>query len=438
MLADFKKHIADSFPELYKSKVLVAISGGVDSVVLARLLHLSNIEIALAHCNFQLRGEESNQDQVFVESLAKKLNCPCFVTHFETEKEVRKSGESIQLTARKLRYKWFYEVAKQQNYRYIATAHHLNDSLENYLMHSIRGTGIKGLLGVPQQTHSVIRPLLPFSKKALQQEAKRQGWEWREDVSNQKNNYFRNRIRNKVIPLLEEENPNLLSSFQQTLRHLQQTNDLLEDYSALLFKELISEKKDFYTISLEKLKNFPHPNAVLYQLLHPFGFTDWQSVYDLMLAETGKQVFSETHILEKNRNELLIFVNSQTPNKAPIYLNKTDKVIKFANSILEVEEVETRQETANNIAYVDAEKITFPLSLRLVNNKDFFIPLGMKGSKKVNHFLRDEKVPTSLKKQTWVLCSNETIVWVVNHRINERFKVTENTKKCLKISCIKA
>lgn len=437
MLANFKKHIDASFPKLAQRKVLVAVSGGVDSVVLARLLHMANIQIGIAHCNFHLRGEASKQDQFFVEKLAKELDCPFYTIDFKTEKEAKLAGESIQLTARKLRYAWFYGVAEQHHYHCIATAHHVNDSLENYVMHSIRGTGLKGLLGVPQQTQKVIRPLLPFSKKDIQQEAEHQHWKWREDASNEKDMYFRNRIRHQVVPLLEQENPNLLDSFRQSLHHLQQANDLLEDYSALLFDQLLTPKGNHYSLAIKKLMATPHPKAVLYQLLHPFGFTDWESVYRLIDAETGKQVCSNTHVLEKNRDQLLIFVKKTTAKYPEIEVKITDKVVKLATSILQFEAVEQIEETAKHIAYLDADKLSFPLLLRLANNEDVFIPLGMKGKKKVNHFLRDEKIPTSIKKQTLVLCSNEAVVWVVNHRINEKFKVTENTNRCLKISCLK-
>lgn len=438
MLANFKKHIDTSFPKLAQSKVLVAVSGGVDSVVLARLLHMANIQIGIAHCNFHLRGEASKQDQFFVEKLAKELGCPFHTIDFETEKEAKLAGESIQLTARKLRYAWFYGVAEQHHYYFIATAHHVNDSLENYVMHSIRGTGLKGLLGVPQQTQKVIRPLLPFSKKDIQQEAERQHWKWREDASNEKDTYFRNRIRHQVVPLLEQENPNLLASFQQTLHNLQQSHNLLEDYSTLLFKELISEEKNYYVLELHKLKKLQHPDAALYQLLNSFGFTDWQSVYELKDAETGKQVLSETHTLEKNRDQILIFINQKQANNIEIDISETDKVVKFGHSVLELEEVEKIGEVAKQIAYLDRQKLKFPLSMRLAKTTDRFYPLGLQKQKKVSHFLRDEKVPTSIKKQTWVLCSNQEIVWVINHRISEKFKVTENTKKCLKISCLEA
>lgn len=437
MLTEFKQHINLKFPELRHHKVLVAVSGGVDSVVLVHLLHLNKIDIALVHCNFKLRSEQSDQDQAFVKQLALQLDVPFFTQDFNTAAEAEKNKESIQLTARKLRYEWFEKIAKENGYYYVATAHHLNDSLENYLMHSTRGTGLKGLLGVPEQNQNIIRPLLPFTKHQIENTAKSEGWEWREDASNQKNTYFRNRIRNTIIPLLEEENPNLLASFQQTQSNLQQSHDLLEDYSALLYKELISYKQDFYSLNLNKLQQFPNPNAILYQLLYPFGFTDWESVYALRTAETGKKITSNTHILEKNREEFLIFVNHNEENENLIHIPNADKVVKFANSFLHFEEVNAIEEIHKHIAYVDIAKLKFPLRLRKVNNEDYFFPLGMKRNKKVNHFLRDEKVPTSIKKQTWVLCDENAIVWVVNHRINEKYKVTEKTKKCLKISCLK-
>ena len=437
MLDKFKKHISSSFPMLNQKKILVAVSGGVDSVVLAHLLQMCTIKIALAHCNFKLRGTASNQDQIFVEALANQLNCPIYNTQFDTKKEAELAGESIQITARKLRYKWFYEITEEHDFQYIATAHHLNDSLENYVMHSIRGTGLKGLLGVPQQTHKVIRPLLPFSKNEVIDFAQKQNLKWREDASNAKDDYYRNRIRNQIIPLLKDENPNLLASFKQTLQHLQQSQNLLEDYSALLYKELITDHSTYYSLALDKLKTLPNPNAILYQLLHPFGFTDWESVYSLQNAETSKQIFSETHTLEKNRNQILIFINQEQTNNIEINILETNKVVKFGDSVLKLEVAEHLGELGNQIAYLDFNKLKFPLSLRWVKNEDRFFPLGLKHSKKVIHFLRDEKVPTSIKKQTWVLCSNQEIIWVVNYRISEKFKLTKNTKKCLKISCLK-
>lgn len=431
----FRKHIEVTFPSIFSKKVLVAVSGGIDSVVLVHLLHMLKINIALAHCNFQLRGEESQHDEQWIIHLARHLNLPYFSVRFDTVAEAKKQKESIQVAARRLRYTWFDGIANQHDFTYIATAHHLNDSLENYLMHSIRGTGIKGLLGVPQQTHQVIRPLLPFSKEELIVEAKKNNWTWREDTSNSKNAYFRNRIRNQIIPLLQKENPNLLSSFQQTLQHLQQSYDLLEDYTQLLFRQLITKEANYYRLHIGKLKNFPHAEAILFQLLQPFGFTDWESVYDLRYAETGKKIISSTHILEKNRDEFLILVKEEATISPKIYIQTNDKEVKFANSILRIEEVTHMEEIGHSIAYLDMDKLNFPLSLRKVNMEDTFSPLGMKESKKVIHFLRDEKVPTSIKMQTWVLCSKGHIVWVVNHRIDENYKVTENTKKCLKISC---
>lgn len=429
----FSKHIQENFPSLTSQKVVLAISGGVDSVVLAHLLQLSQVDFALAHVNFRLRGNESDVDEVFVKELAQQLGCPFHVQHFDTKKFAEDHGVSIQMAARDLRYAWFEELCAKENYQSLLTAHHANDSLETFFINFLRGTGLSGLTGIPENNQLVVRPLLIFSREEIEAFAKENDISWREDASNQSNAYLRNKIRNQVYPILKEENPDVISSFLKTQAHLQESEALLEDYTALLFSKIVKETSWGYELAIAELKKIPNPKAVLYQLLKDFGFTEWEDVYLLLEAQSGKRVFSKTHQLLKDR-EVLILEKIKEKEKGSFQVNCKEDLI-FSLGVLKQEKVEKIEEKTKNTAYFPIELLKFPLELRKWKPGDYFYPFGMKGKKKISDFLIDEKIPVTEKEKIWVLCNETDIIWIVNHRTDERYKI-QPTQTILKFNLI--
>ncbi len=432
----FQTHIESEFPELLDKPFLIATSGGVDSVVLAHLCFHLNLNFALAHCNFKLRGEESEGDARFVEQLAKSLNCKFFINEFQTENLAEEQKESIQMTARNLRYNWFRELVETTSYAYLLTAHHLNDSLETFIINLSRSTGIKGLTGIPSQNDYIRRPLLKFSKDEIIDFAKQYNIKWREDQSNETTKYVRNKIRHEVVPALMSLTPNFLNNFESSLQNLQDSELLLEDYTHLLFKTLVRKQEDRYDINIEKLKSFPNQKAILYQLLESFGFTAWDDVYHLLDAQTGKQVKSSTHLIVKDRDKLILSSLS-TKIFEPIEIKELQSHIDLDDFKLKIKEVKKLGDFASGIAYVDKSKLEFPLQLRTVQDGDYFHPFGMKGKKKLSDFLKDEKISPHLKSSQLLLCNgNEEVIWVLNLRTDERYKVEPTTKTILKIEIL--
>ncbi|MBW2962476.1 tRNA lysidine(34) synthetase TilS [Mesonia aestuariivivens] len=433
MLQEFQQHINLKFPDITHGKSLLTISGGIDSVVLAHLCKQIGINFSLAHCNFHLRGEESNQDEVFVKNLAKQLEVEVFTQAFQTEAYAKDHQLSTQLAARELRYSWFYELAAVNNFDYILTAHHANDSLETYLINTIRGTGINGLTGIPERNDKIVRPLLVFSRNQIEAFAKQNEISWREDSSNASDKYVRNKIRHHVIPQLTEENPKFLQSFQQTQQYLKDTASLLEDYTTILFSRLVKEINGKYFLNVKDVKETPHTKAVLFQLLQSFGFTEWNDVYDLLAAQTGKKVFSKTHQLVKDREVLILSAIEKTKDQI-ITIENEQAHIQWDHKQISIENVSQMNGFGQNIAYLSAQKIKYPLTLRKWQAGDRFIPFGMKGTKKLSDFLKDEKLSPLEKENTWVLISDEKIAWVVGYRIDQRFKVEPHTTTILKLN----
>lgn len=432
----FQTHIESEFPELLDKPFLIATSGGVDSVVLAHLCANLNLNFALAHCNFKLRAEQSEGDARFVEDLAKSLNCQFFLKEFDTESLAKEQKASIQITARTLRYDWFRELIQTNAYEYLLTAHHLNDSLETFMINLSRSTGIKGLTGIPSQNDYIRRPLLKFSKDEIIDFAKQHNIEWREDQSNASSKYLRNQIRHQVVTALKDLTPNFLQNFESSLQKLKDAENLLEDYTNLLFKTLVSKKENTYEIDIEKLKKFPNKKAILYQLLESFGFTAWEDVYHLVDAQTGKQVNSYTHLLVKDREKLILSTLS-TKTFEPVEIREGQTIVDLVNFKLRFEKVNQLGNFASNVAYVDKAKLKFPLSLRSVQQGDYFYPFGMKGKKKLSDFLKDEKISPHLKSSQLLLCNgNADIIWVLNLRTDDRYKVKPTTETILKIEIL--
>ena len=433
MLEIFQKHLETNLNMLHDGKLLLAISGGLDSVVLAHLCHQLNLKVSLAHCNFNLRGDESDADEAFVLQMAEDLEAEVFIECFETETYAKEQGLSIQMAARELRYTWFQELAEQLNFDYILTAHHADDNLETFLINFTRGTGLEGLTGIPEISGKLIRPLLPFSRDALEVYAIGQNIAWREDSSNASTKYLRNKLRHDIIPILKQMNPQLLHNFQTTLSNLQDSQDLIDDSVVRIQKKMTLAEDGQIKLDVHKLKKLSNPKAYLYQLLKDFNFTAWMDVVNLLDAQSGKQVYSSTHRLLKDRDFLLLSeIDSETEAEA-IAIEKNEKEVSGPFGTLFFEKVDTISETAPNISYVDAEKLIFPLTLRKWEEGDVFYPLGMKGKKKLSKYFKDEKLSLIEKEQVWILESAGDVVWVVGKRADDRFKVTENTTNILKI-----
>jgi tRNA(Ile)-lysidine synthase len=433
MQQKFQNHINANLSLLKEKRLLLAVSGGIDSMVLFYLCHQLNLDIRVAHCNFQLRGAESDEDEKFVKSQCEKLDILLFVNHFDTKKFAEKEKLSIQVVARKLRYDWFNSLLINNDYDYILTAHHLDDSLETFLINFTRGSGLDGLTGVPQQNGTIVRPLLPFSRIEIEAFAKENKVEWREDSSNASDKYLRNKLRHDVIPMLKELNPSLLDSFQKTISNLQQAQTLVDDASRIVYRKVVTDINFQKRINLLELMQLPNYQAYLYQWFEPFGFRDWDSINDLATAQSGKQVFSETHVLLKDRNELILFPKQNEIEPIHFTIAKDQKEVKFPLKMAFCNVDDISVQTTNTI-FVDEDKLQFPLVIRKWQEGDWFYPSGMNGRKKLSKFFKDEKFSLLDKSSTWLLCSENQIVWVIGKRLDEQFKVTKSTTKILKIN----
>ena len=433
MLSNFKNHIGVRFPFLENKKLFLAVSGGLDSMVLLHLFQQLEYEIAVLHCNFQLRGLESFGDQDFIRNYCEENNISLFTTQFDTEAFAKDYKLSTQIAARELRYNWFYELLETHKFDYVLTAHHADDNLETFIINLSRGTGLEGLIGIPEQNDKIIRPLLPFSRDEILKYAQENSIEWREDSSNASNKYLRNKIRHDLVPVLKVINPNFLKAFQKTQSYLQESNEMVEDASIMIYQQVAKEAGDEIHFDLNQLKKLPNYRSYLYQWLKEFGFLAWNDIYDLVDGQSGKQVFSVEFRLLKNRDTLVLTPVSETSEEEEFEINENDREVNFPLK-LRLCNVSHITIDSNKSIFVDAEKIQFPLILRKWKEGDSFLPFGMNGkSKKISKLFKDEKLSLIEKENTWLLCSNDQIVWVVGIRQDERFKIENSSNKILKI-----
>jgi tRNA(Ile)-lysidine synthase len=434
MQSSFQQHLQYQFPFLTQAKLLVACSGGLDSVVLLQLCQVANLDVAVAHCNFQLRGLESLHDQQFVEALANDLQLPFHTTFFDTKAYAKAAKCSTQMAARDLRYDWFQELAQEFQYDYILTAHHADDALETILINLSRGTGLDGLVGIPSVNENIVRPLLQFSREQLHAFALDQGYTWREDSSNASDHYLRNIIRHHIVPQFKTIQPNFLQAFLHTQSHLQDSQSLVQDALDVAYAYVVTESQDRIQIDLEKLLEYENYSAYLYGWLHHYGFTAWDDVYDLVHAQSGKIVLSPNFTLLKDRTALLLYAN-KTDRAVEAYLIPA-KMAEITTPIrLQFSTQAKTQDDSKSSIFVDADLLHFPLTLRPWKSGDVFYPKGMKGqSKKVSKFFKDEKWAQVDKEKAWLLCSNDQIIWLVGHRQDERFAAHHETKNTIQIT----
>ena len=431
-----RDHIEENFSFLKNKKLLIGGSGGLDSTVCINLFHKLNYSIHVAHCNFKLRHDDSDKDEIFVRELSEKLKIPFYTKNFNTEAYCLENKISTQIAARELRYTWFDELLKDRGINYLITAHHLDDSLETFLINLSRGTGLDGLTGIPAINGNILRPLLPFTRVELEQYAEKQKLSWREDLSNEQLKYIRNKIRHKIIPVLKQVNPNIMMSFAKTSKHLNESKQIVEDRIKSIEKDVWSTDNDLKKLNIEKIINLSKPKAYLFNLLKNYGFTEWDNVFDLLNAQSGKTVRSNSHQLLKDRKYLILSEVLPKEENELIIINKSDQNVKTKNLHLNISITKKKSfdRGSRDTILVDKNLLNFPLIVRRWEKGDYFYPIGMQGKKKLSKYFKDEKISVLEKKNIWLLCTHDNdIVWVIGRRLDDRFKITEKTVEILKI-----
>jgi tRNA(Ile)-lysidine synthase len=428
-----------------QDNILLAVSGGVDSVVLTDLfaqLQPHYQKIALAHCNFQLRGNDSDEDEAFVKQLAQHYNIPCFVTRFDTYTLAKAQKGSTQMLARNLRYTWFAELMRNEGYQYIATAHHQNDMVETVLLNLVRGTGIAGLHGIKAKQGQVIRPMLFASREEIVAYAQQKGLTWREDSSNKENKYYRNRLRNEVIPVLKTMNPNLENTLGQSVEKISAVERFFEAQVQRIASDIMTTTDQAVFLDIKKLMAVDENLIVLHHMLKKFDFSYIQTKDILASIEgiSGKQFLSPTHLLIKDRAQLVITAMQpkQPPEQTLLEGLSKDSSKIHAQLGWQIERKTVTPDFTiprkSTIACLDWDKVVLPLTVRRWQQGDWFKPLGMNQRKKLSDFLIDQKVPVNLKEQVKVVVSGEDIIWVAGYRVDNRYKVTKDTQEVLLIS----
>lgn len=451
-------HPLDRFKEFVRKEklfqpgdhLLLAVSGGVDSVVLCELCHQAGYSFAIAHCNFRLRGEESERDKEFVRTLAGKYGVNIFVKDFDTAEYASTNKLSTQEAARNLRYQWFHELLdislsntptrtgpnSIQSPKWILTAHHADDNVETVVMNFFRGTGIQGLRGIQPKQGKLVRPLLPFRKVEMLDLATHSGLHWVEDSSNQTDKYSRNLIRHQLIPVIQQIYPEAEANLINNIQRFREIELLYKQALNLHFHKLLEHKNGEVHLPVLKLKKMEPLATIVHAIIQQYGFTTGQvhDVLKLIDSESGKYIQSNSHRIMKNRNWLVItpvlsFISEN------ILINESDSKVLFAAGELHFETVEhVNLDRSPDTAQLNAELLQFPLLLRKWKTGDYFYPLGMKKKKKVSRFLIDQKKSRSEKEAIWVLEMNKKIVWVVGMRIDDRFKVGNFSKPALLIT----
>ena len=415
-------------------KILLAHSGGLDSCVLADILLDLKVDFSIAHCNFQLRGIESENDSNFVSSWSQRNKIPFFYSKFSTKEYCEINNINIQLATRELRYQWFFELQSIYDFDFVFTAHHLNDQFETFLINSTRGSGLKGLLGI-LNTKKVYRPLLNISKKEIVDYAKRKNLSWRDDQSNFENYYLRNKFRNKVLPEIEMMIPEYLNKFKITLNNLKETQEFVYNSIKKIRKKIFEKEKSLIKVNIKSLLKLKPLNFYLHELFFSYGFNS-KDLSKLLLSRTGKQLFSKTHRIIVDR-DFLVLKELIEKEKECYLLDFNKKELKLPVK-LDFKYVSCYDEKLLNhkFASIDLIKIKEPLILRKPQSKDYFYPIGMQGKKFVSKYFKDEKYSIYDKENQWLLVSNNDIVWVVGRRLDSRFAANKKSMKVLEITCV--
>lgn len=415
-----------------QKRYLVAVSGGADSTVAASLFHDAGLQFAMAHCNFHLRGKDSDRDMLFVKETAEQWHIPLFIREFDTLEIQKNSGKSVEMVARELRYNWFSEI--MADFDHLVTAHQASDAAETQLLNLCRGTGLKGLCGIPPVNGKIIRPMLVFTAQEIRQYAENHHLRYVEDYTNHDERIARNRIRHSVIPQLETLNPQFLQTNTRSRHILHQQYAYYQKHIEAEIKTIIFEENNLYRISRARLAECEDKDLLLYELLNRFGFS---SDICLKLAgnddfQSGRQFFSDTHILLIDRDFFIIKPKDEEKNHI-IEMKTLDDLKHY----FKVEKFEYQQdmvfEKSPDTLYIPKEKLVFPLQIRPWQHGDFFYPLGGKGRQKLSDYFTDHKIDRFSKEKIRLLCSGDNILWIIGLRSDERWKVCKTSTECYQI-----
>src|SRR5664280_2250341 len=437
MIDKFRKFICENNIIRPGDKILLAVSGGVDSMVMAHLFHDLQYNIGIAHCNFSLRGSESDKDEEMVRKYASDNNIPFHTTRFETKSFAKKNKLSVQMAARELRYNWFEEIRLKNGYDSIAVAHNLNDNIETLLINLVRGTGLTGMSGMKPISNRIIRPLLFASRQDIINFRNSYNISFSEDKSNADTKYIRNKIRHRIIPVLKEINPSIEITLNETAERFSGLNEIVSQYISCI-KETVSEENEQFTkFNISRLKTHLNNRTLIYELFKPFGITNAQitDLIKVIEGRTGGLITTDTYRIIKNRKELIIS-NAEIPNKARYSIENKQAFFAFPgiSSVRNVRITDTYKITTDpHTACLDTQKLTFPVIIRKWEAGDIFYPLGMKKRKKLSDYFIDKKYSKFDKENVFILESAGKIVWIIGDRIDDRFKITAETKKALLI-----
>ncbi len=440
MKQKFLKYISNNGLFSKNDSILIAVSGGLDSVVLLDLLFKTNFSISIAHCNFQLRGNESDEDEEFVKTLGKNYNLKTFVKTCNAAEYAKTNKLSIQESARELRYTWFEKILTENGFNKLAVAHHFDDNLETFFINFSRGSGLGGLKGIPVKNARIVRPLMFASRNQIEEYAIENNIDFREDSSNKSNKYLRNNLRHKLIPTLKKVLANSDAEMQKSMDHLAQDRMLFEQMLDEKRKTILEKQGQQIAIDKNGLLKLRPLGAWLYYLLKPFGFvrglTD-EITSAIEQNKSGKQFFSSTHRLITDRDKLFLNSISEILDNQEYVIKQGEKEIKqpikLTFSIVE-NNTDFKIEKKKDIAHFDFDKLSFPLRLRRWKKGDRFHPFGMKGSKLLSDYFIDEKLNLLEKENIWLLVSGDKIIWVVGMRTSDLFKLEASSKKVLNIN----
>lgn len=441
LLEEFEKYVAQNELFGHDDKILLTVSGGVDSMVMMSLFAASGYRFGVAHCNFQLRGQESDEDEALVAEQARRYGVELFNRRFDTQGEMERTGESMEMAARRLRYTWFRSLCDEHGYNVIAIAHHINDSIETFFINMLRGTGLRGLTGISVQAGRIVRPLMFATRKDILDYATAHRIPYREDSSNRSTKYLRNKVRLGIVPMLREINPQFTTIMRRNISRLTDAQTFIDRSVELIRRDAMTEQGGLYTLHVDRIDASLPLGYVVYEILNSmFGFkgdTVDALCHALQQNNTGRRFYSREWVATIDRGRIVI---GRIADEDTCMTQVEQGVLRSycGSSVLHYEYCDIDMidsvTTPDNVALVDADKLRFPLTLRRWQQGDWFVPFGMSGRKKVSDFLIDAKVSMAEKSRQFVLLSGDDVVWLVGRRADDRFRLTRQTENVLKIT----